>query len=232
MDKQSFIEWARKLQQGYKPNPKVLEQLANVDLIALVGPTGVGKTSIIQKLGLPYVLSDVSRTPRDGEKDNEVYHFKTDYLQMLNEIKAGNYAQFLVGHNNEFYGTHVSSFPASGPATIAVIASALSGIRMVGFRKVVPIYILPPGYAEWMHRIGTGRANDIQARMAEARESLPMAFADSEYHFVLNDDIELAVAEVKSIIEGGGITDHRAELARSSADQLFGRLGIDDGFAI
>ena len=232
MDKQSFIEWARKLRGSYRPNPQVLEQLAQIDLITLVGPTGVGKTTIIQKLGMPYVLSDVSRSPRGDEKDNEVYHFKTDYLQMLNEIKSGNYAQFLVGHNNEFYGTHISAYPPSGAATIAVIASALADIRMVGFKKVVPIYILPPGYAEWMHRIGTGRAHDIQARMAEARESLPMAFADSEYHFVLNDDIELAVAEVHSIIDGGSITEHRAALARSSADQLFGRLGIDDGFAI
>ncbi len=232
MDKQSFIAWAQKLQGSYRSSAQVHQQLSQIDLIALVGPTGVGKTAIIEKLGLPYVPSDVTRPPRSGEKDGREYHFRADYLDMLNDIKAGNYAQFLVEHNGEFYGTRFSSYPQSGPAIIAIIASAVSEFRTLGFRAVVPIYILPPGYAEWMHRIGTGRSGDLDARMKEARESLPMALADSNYRFVLNDDLNLAVNEVKTIIEGGVISDHRTTLARASADQLFGRLGIDDDMAL
>jgi hypothetical protein len=64
--------------------------------------------------------------------------------------------------------------------------------------------------------------------LSEARESLPLAMNDPAYHFILNDDLELATQEVLTIISGGQISQHRKELARSSADLLFGRLGIDD----
>ncbi len=232
MEKKDFIEWTRKLAVNYRANTQVLKQLSQIDLIALVGPTGVGKTTIIEKLDLPYVLSDVTRMPREGEKDGHEYYFRNDYLGMLDEIKAGNFAQFLVSRGDEFYGTRGISYPFSGAATMAIVASAIPVFRKLGFRKVVPIYILPPSYIEWLHRIGAGRSQDLSSRMMEARESLPMAMADPAYHFVLNDDLEMAINEVKTIIAGGEVHQHRKELARSSADLLFGRLGIEDDLLV
>lgn len=228
MEKKDFIQWVKKLAETYQANAQTLQQLSNIDLIALVGPTGVGKTTIIERLELPYVRSDVSRQPRGEEKNGHEYFFRDDYFNMLDEIKRGEYAQFLVGHNEEFYGTRISSYPNEGPAMMAIIATAMPSFRKLGFRRVIPIYILPPGYAEWMRRIGQGRATDLNARMKEAAESLPAALADPAYHFVLNDDLELAIKEVVTIINGGEISKHRDELARSSADLLFGRLGVDD----
>lgn len=228
MEKKDFIQWVQKLLPTYVPNLAVKQQLANIDLIALVGPTGVGKTTLIEKLDLPYIRSDVTRDIRGDEKNGHEYFFRNDYFQMLDEIKAGDYAQFLVSLSNEFYGTRASSYPSEGPAIMAVVASSLEVFRRLGFRRVIPIYVLPPSYTEWMHRIGTGRAIDLTARMQEAGESLPIALADPAYKFVLNDDINLAVSEIQTIIGGGEINAHRDQLARSSADLLFGRLGVDD----
>src|SRR4051794_23046067 len=103
MEKKDFIEWARKLSVGYHANPQVQAQLAQIDLIALVGPTGVGKTTIIEQLEQPYVVSDVTRPPRNGEKDGQEYNFRTDYYDILDEIKAGQYVQFLIAKSDEFY---------------------------------------------------------------------------------------------------------------------------------
>jgi len=228
MQKEDFIQWARKLESTYVANSDVLARLAQVELIALVGPTGVGKTTIIEKLGLPYVPSDVTRTPRGQEKDGHEYHFRTDYFNIIEEIKRGEYVQFLISNYGEFYGTRATSYPQSGPATMAVIARTIPKFKRLGFKKIKPIYILPPGYAEWMHRIGTGRVHDLQGRMAEAAESLPMALADPEYTFILNDDLDTAVQEIQTVINGGSISEHRNQLARSSADLLFGRLGVSD----
>ena len=228
MQKEDFIQWAQKLAPTYAASPVVRTQLSQVDLFALVGPTGVGKTTIITKLGVPYVPSDVTRVPRQGEKNGHEYFFRDDYFKMLDEIKAGEYVQFLVSNGGEFYGTRATSYPTNGAATMAIIARAFPHFRTLGFRSVKPIYILPPSYVEWMHRIGTGRIIDLQARMTEAAESLPLALSDPEYTFVLNDDLEVATQEVLTIINGGEITEHRSQLARSSADQLFGRLGVSD----
>src|SRR5690606_12422585 len=96
-----------------------------VDLVAIVGPTGVGKSSIIKALDLPYVMSDVSREPRPDEKNNRTYHFREDYLQIIKEIKEGEYVQFLVSSYEEFYGTRLSAYPEEGPCTMAVVASAM-----------------------------------------------------------------------------------------------------------
>ena len=228
MEKKDFISWVKKLEPTYLPNDSVAGQLASIDLIAIVGPTGVGKTTIIEKLGIPYVKSDVTRPSRDDEKDGHEYFFRSDYFKMLDEIKACEYAQFLTSHSGEFYGTRIGSYPADGPATMAVVASAIPTFRKLGFKRVIPIYILPPGYIEWLRRIGTRRASDLDARMKEAAESLPIALDDAEYHFVLNDDLDVAVEEVKTILAGGKVSEHRETLARSSADLLFGRLGVTD----
>lgn len=228
MQKEDFIQWVRKLQQTYTPSAEVAQQLAQIELVALVGPTGVGKTTIMEKLGLPHVASDVTRPAREGEKNGHEYYFRSDFFDILEEIKHGQYVQFLVAHNNEFYGTRASAYPQKGPATMAVVASAIEHFRNLGFKKVLPIYVLPPGYKEWMRRIGTGRIGDFNARMKEAAESLSFALKDSSYAFVLNDNLETAVEEIKTIITGGHQNQHRLELARSSADLLLGRLGVDD----
>lgn len=229
MEKKDFIEWARKLAVTYHANAAVAQQLSQIDLIAIVGPTGVGKTTLIEKMNVPYVISDVTRPQRAGEKDGQEYNFRSDYFNILDEIKKGEYAQFLVAKNDEFYGSRAIGYPASGPAAMAVIAKAIPGFRQLGFRKVIPIYILPPSYVEWLHRIGKDRAVDIDARMMEARESLPLAMADPAYHLVLNDNLDQAVEELKTIIAGGEVGEHRKALARESADLLYGRLGIEDG---
>jgi guanylate kinase len=228
MDKKDFIHWARKLQDNYVAGSVVKERLSNVDLIALVGPTGVGKTTIIENLDVPVVLSDVSRPMRPGEKNDKQYRFREDYLQILNEIKTGDFAQFLVSGSDEFYGTHVSAYPLEGSCTMAVYASAMPLFFQLGFRSVTPFYIMPPGYVEWMHRIGEIRSGDLTNRIAEAIESIRIGLHDERFHFVLNDNIELAVKDIQAIMAGEKIDDHRTLLARETADVLLERMGYQD----
>jgi guanylate kinase len=228
MEKKDFVEWIQKLENGYEANENVRSQLAQVDLLAIVGPTGVGKTTIIDKLGLHVVRSDVSRLRRDDERNEKHYHFRDDYLEILKEVKAGEYAQFLINGSNEFYGTRASEYPDSGVCTMAIVAAAIPVFRKLGFRRVLPIYIMPPGYVEWMRRIGTVRAGDINIRIAEAVESIKLALRDDSYHFVLNDNIDLAVKDIQAIMVGDEVDEHRATLARETADILLERLGDQD----
>lgn len=228
MQKEDFIEWARKLQPGYRASEEVKAQLSQVDLLAIVGPTGVGKTTLINELKLPVVLSDVTRPMRPEEKNNQNYRFRTDYIEILKEIKSGQYAQFVISGSGDFYGTHNDAYPHEGWCTMAIIATAIPSFRDLGFRNVKPIYIMPPGYVEWMRRIGELRAGDLDIRIAESITSIKTALRDSEYHFVLNDSIEAAIQDIRDIMAGKEPDEHRSRLARETGDVLLERLGDQD----
>jgi len=228
MDKAAFIVEAEKLAAGYQPSESTRQRLAQVDLVAVVGPTGVGKTSILDKLDVQQVKSDVTRHKRDGEKDDRNYHFRDDFDAMADSICAGEYAQFLVSRSGEFYGTHKDSYPQQGICAMAIVAEVIDVFRALGFRSVKVIYIMPPSYVEWMHRIGTSRHKDIHQRLEESVQSITIALKDPEYHFVLNDDLDTAVEEVQKIIQGEPIDEHRASLARQTTGLLLKKLGGDD----
>jgi len=174
---------------------------------------------------LPYVVSDVSRGSRLDEKNGKSYNFRTDYLNIIQEIKNGDYVQFLISKFAEFYGTRLSAYPNSGPCTMAIIASEIPNFRNLGFRSVKCIYVMPPSYVEWMRRIGGVRTADLLGRIDEARQSILMAIDDDSYHFVLNDVLELAVRDVQAIIEGTEVNQHRSQLAHDTADILLERIG-------
>ncbi len=225
MDKKDFIEWTDKLQHTYRPSDYANTVLSQIDLVAIVGPTGVGKSTIIDKLGLPYVLSDVTREPRSDEKNGRSYNFRTDYLEILREIKNGDYVQFLVSKYGEFYGTRLKAYPDSGSCTMAIVASEIPNFRKLGFKSVKSVYVMPPSYVEWMRRIGGVRTADLLGRIDEARQSILLAIDDESYHFVLNDVLDLAVRDVQSIIQGEEVSQHRSQLAHDTADILLKRIG-------
>ncbi len=227
MDKKEFIVWASTHQSGYEPTEEIKKKIASIDLIAIVGPTGVGKTSIIEQLELPFIMSDVSRDRRPDEKNDVNYHFRSDYLGMFKDIKQGAYVQYLVTPSGEFYGTRGSAYPDSGKCTMAVVAEQIPHFREMGFRSVQCIYIMPPSYVEWMRRIGGVRTKDLLSRISEARNSITLAINDGDYTFVLNDTLDLAVDDVKSLIRGEQIDGHRAQLAFDTADILLKRIGED-----
>jgi len=225
MDKKDFIEWAEKLQHTYQSSEFTNATLAQIDLVAIVGPTGVGKSTIIDRLGLPYIVSDVSRESRPDEKNGKNYNFRTDYLNILQEIKNGDYVQFLVSKYGEFYGTKLSAYPPNGPCTMAIVASEMPNFRKLGFKSVTSIYVMPPSYVEWMRRIGGVRSADLLARIDEARQSILMALDDESYRFVLNDVLELAIKDVQAIMNKSEVNQHRAQLAHDTADLLLERIG-------
>jgi guanylate kinase len=167
MEKSDFIEWAKKLQHSYVPSEQTIKDLSQIDLLAIVGPTGVGKSTIIEKLNIPYVVSDVSREPRPGEKDGKNYNFRTNYLDIIKDIKNGNYVQFMISKYDEFYGTKRSNYPESGICAMAIVAEVIPNFRKLGFRNVRTVYIMPPSYIEWMRRIGSVRTGNLLDRINE-----------------------------------------------------------------
>jgi len=228
MDKASFIKRVRQIGPTYFSNDAVKQRLAHVEMLAIVGPTGAGKTTITDKLGLPIVKSDVTRTRRPDEKRSDTYIFRQDYEKMEAEIESGEYVQFVVSSSDEFYGTHVTSYPENGICVMPVYSAAIPSFKLLGLKKLTIVYVMPPGYIEWMRRVGQMRADDLAKRMNEAMVSLRTAIIDPDYHFVLNDEVDTAIADIHKILNGEELSTRRAELARETADLLLERLGDQD----
>ena len=225
MEKKDFIVWASKLQKDYVPAERVLKRINEIDLVAIVGPTGVGKSSIINSLTIPVVISDVSRDKRPGEKEGQTYSYKNDYLKIIEEIKAGNYVQYIISSSGEFYGTHIDSYGRYNLYTMAIYAKEIETFRNLGFKSIEQFYIMPPSYIEWMKRIGGVRAKDLLTRIQEAKESVNLALEDENYVFILNDNLESAIRDITTKLKGFEIDSHRTELALGTADILLEHMG-------
>lgn len=223
MDKQTALAKLAGLQPNYSANQDVLEQLSHINLIAVVGPTGAGKSTIVHQAGLPFVVGDTTRAPREGEVQGREYNFRTDFNNLCAEIERGEFVQFVIQRGSEVYGTKASSYPSSGVCTMPIISSSLTAFKSLGFASVQPVYIVPPNHSEWMRRISAHRDRDLESRLLEAKESLQAALADQSYVFILNDNLDTAVGTLRTIASGKVDTTESAR-ARASAGVLYEHL--------
>src|SRR5438132_598563 len=110
MTHDEFLQTFPALIKNYKPSPQAVSQISNVSLLMVVGPSGVGKTSLINLLGLPYVPSDITRPKRPKEQEGADYHFRNDYDNIIQQIKDGEFVQVAIGSGGDFYSTIASSY--------------------------------------------------------------------------------------------------------------------------
>ncbi len=226
MDLQTFLQNARALQPRYQPSQAVKEHLANINLIAVTGPTSVGKTSLMSKSGIHYVKSDVTRQARHHETNGIEYNFRRDYDQLMLDISSGRFVQYVVSELG-FYGTKEESYPAEGLCTLAIYANALNSFKLLGFKSIRAIYILPPNYEKWMERASEHRDTDLKARLKEAKASLETALSDGGYYYIINDDLNQAVNQFKELSSGAAINHSDQQVARDLALKLLTRIETD-----
>lgn len=221
MTREDFIKILPSLAKNYRPAPASLERVKNISLLIIIGPSGVGKTSLINKLGLPYVPSDTTREPRPREKEGEDFYFLEDYDKVVTDIETGDFVQIAVGPAGDFYATRASSYPESGLAVMPIVSDVVPIFRQLGFKKTISAFIVPPSYEEWMRRMKTHPITQEQLtrRLAEAKRSLNFALTDGAVRLILNDDLDEAVQQIKQLL-AGKIDEKREQLARKAVQTL------------
>jgi guanylate kinase len=227
MTRDDLIKILPDLVRDYQAAPEVLDRISNVDLLMMIGGTGVGKTSIIKRLGIPYVPSDTTRQMRPNEINGMDYYFRTDYDQLVAEIKSHKFVQVNVFQTGDFYGTRVGAFPEVGFAVYAVVADKVPYFRQLGFNETISAFVTPPTFIEWMERIDRNNieSDQLSKRLEEAKQSFNFALNDSQVHFILNDDLDKAVYQTKMLVSGKP-DEARQALARQAAESIYKELSF------
>lgn len=196
MDTKTFSEQLNRLVKLYQPNREVHDRLSGITMIPVVGPTGVGKTTLIKNSGIPLAVSDATRDPRPGEIHGVDNFFRKDFDAIIKEIKNGEFVQIAIGSEGDFKGTIMSRYPSSGPVAAPITAVAVPNFYNLGFESVVPVFVVPPTFKEWERRMQARKASEspelFANRMIEARQSFATALADDRYQFIISDDMQQA----------------------------------------
>lgn len=225
MTREEFLQKLPSLAQDYQPSPEVFDKIAHITLLMVVGPSGAGKTSIIKRLNIPYVASDNTRPPRPEEIEGEDYHFRDDYQQLADDIRDRKFVQVAVDSGGDLKATRVDCYPSFGLAVCSVVADVLPIFRQLGFERTISVYIVPPSLQEWLRRMEAHKLgpDQLEKRMAEANRSLKFALSDQHMHFILNDSLDEAAAQIMSLI-GGKRNSVREAFAKQTADKIYQEL--------
>ncbi len=177
-------------------------------LMAVSGPAGVGKGTIVKTIiakreDVVESVSCTTRAPREGEVDGKHYFFisKEEFLRRIEEKDFLEYDE----HFGNYYGT-----PRSFVEETLKTKSIILEIDVVGslnvkkeFPELVLVMIAPPSVEELKRRlIGRGSESEESLKIRLARLEYELAQKDKYDYFIVNDDLDAAIAEVEAIIDG------------------------------
>lgn len=178
------------------------------NLIVLSGPSGVGKTSICQRIldarpDIRYSISATSRPMREGEKNNREYIFITE-SEFNDWIEKGLFIEYARVHGN-LYGTlkkNLEDNLSDGYHVLMDIDVQGARALMDSYPKGLYFFIVPPNFAELEQRLkkrNTDKNEVIKNRLAKAFEELK--YKEDYKYIIENRDLDDTVSEILEIIK-------------------------------
>ena len=185
--------------------------------LVVSAPSGAGKSTITRALlktepKLSLSVSATTRAARPGEREGEHYFFRTpsEFRTMVDNGELLEWAEVF----SRRYGT------PRGPVERALAAGrdVAFDIDWQGHRQlraalpgdVVSVFILPPSLEALESRLKARGGDDpaeIGRRMEAARSEISHW---AEFgHVVINDDLERAIASVRSVLHAGRVATRR-----------------------
>lgn len=186
-------------------------------MLVLSSPSGAGKTTLTRRLlqsdpGVRLSISVTTRPPRPGEREGIDYYFRgaDDFGIMVNRSELLEHAK-VFGH---YYGTPKAPVEAALESGIDVIFDVdwqgTQQLKQKAHDDLVSVFVLPPSMRALEQRLrsrGQDGTNIILERMARAADEISH-WAEYDY-IIINEDIDQAEDEVRSILRAERLKRHR-----------------------
>ena len=187
---------------------EIFKEESNKKVLVVVGPSGVGKDTVMQKILEKYPnyfkkgTTHTTRNIRPGEKDGVNYYFvsKEEFLQLEKENKLVENNLY----NNNYYGlSKMELEKAEKLDKIMYVIIDINGANSVYKLKIPAIYIaiIPPSEEELEKRLkGRGTENEeiIQGRLNIAKEELRKINEATFFNYkIINNNLDQCVAELE-----------------------------------
>lgn len=233
MTEDDYVAAFQQSLKNYKPSRDALTTLKDMRLTLLVGPSSSGRNAVIRELiktgEYHYIVSDTTREPRinDGvpEVDGVEYHFRSNQ-DVLDDIKTGKFLEAAYVHKKHVYGISVREVhKAHDDNKIAITDVEVVGAANI--QKVKPdtsiIFMIPPGFQIWLdrlHRRGVLPEEEVCRRLESAMLEFEAAIANGFYTYIINDELEEAVAKVYEVSKLGRVYPDEQKRGRAVIEQL------------
>lgn len=177
-------------------------------MLLIIGPTAVGKSSILERALNDYpllvdIITYTTRPMRAGESEGHPYHF-IDEKSFKNLIEQNFFIEYAIVHGR-MYGTPRDQVRKAGEQGKGIIIDIdVQGAKTLlkEFPHAVSIFLKPPSMDALRHRFikrGVTDQADLDKRLESAK--IEMTQANSFKHVIINDDFEHTYSEIRKIIE-------------------------------
>lgn len=205
-------------------------------LIVISAPSGAGKGTICRKLlkrnkNLCMSISMTTRSPREGEENGVDYYFvsKEEFKKRISEGKFLEYAKV---HNDNYYGTPKDKVDEWLKEEKDVILEIdIQGALEINdkVKEAIFIFIMPPSMQILKQRL-IKRNTETKEQLIERFKTAYKEINEvSKYNYVvINDDINLAVKKIESILTAEKCRVDRIEdVDLNNKEELIHELLID-----